>query len=105
MKYLIMCVLSGVMFASDAQSNPKGPKAKNYKPWLNDNSVDKPIFGKEPSQLQGPAFKNRKIWEENRKSHEMTFSDQPTLKGPAAKNLKPFQKSRKGSVYMAGSRK
>ena len=100
-----MCVLSGVMFASDAQSNPKGPKAKNYKPWLSDKSIDKPVFSKEPSQLKGPAFKNRKIWEDSRKSREITFADQPKLKGPAAKNYRPFQKSRKGSVYMAGSRK
>ena len=63
MKYLIMCVLSVVLFASDAQSDQIGPAYKNRKHWQSDKQT-KLVMALKREELKGPEFKNRKPWTE-----------------------------------------
>lgn len=73
----------------------KGPAAKNYKPWMkkSDAEVKKVYTLKTPSQVKGPAAKNRRIFDRSDKSYqEVNFvSNRPKVTGPKAKNAKPWR--------------
>jgi hypothetical protein len=74
----------------------KGPKAKNYKPWMNKEQSNTPFVFKNIEAKKGPKAKNDKIWSEENKNAPTTAvkagSKRNNLKGPAAKNFKHWEK-------------
>ena len=98
MKYAIALMVGLIVSLGsiDAQipKGLKGPAAKNYKPWKDQDRVTATVVSQaDKEQLQGPAAKNYKPWkdEESTGTTVEVVSSKPKLKGPAAKNHKPWK--------------
>ncbi len=90
---------------AQAPKHLKGPAAKNYKPWQDQQQVGKiPVVRITPERLQGPAAKNQKAWEKSRNANYLqasTRSYYTDLKGPRYKNRKPGQLRNKARSILA----
>ena len=94
-KYIFLSITFCLMlaFSATAQSRNelKGPKAKNYKVWENDEPA-KPVLFKTGESTKGAKAKNQRPLE--RKNGETvvanTSGTTKKLQGPAAKNKKPW---------------
>jgi len=101
MKKIIIPIALIMFFAlsSEAQSRNqlKGPKAKNYKPWMNKEKSQTAFVVKNVETKQGPEAKNNKVWSDENKNAEtlaVNFGSAKTsLKGPKAKNYKPWEQN------------
>jgi len=94
--FLIIVLILGTLTMANGQSRNdlKGPKAKNFKPWMNKTELPTTIVTTDKKDLKGPEAKNLKRWRDERASNEqiVVFGDsKPKLKGPAAKNYKPWK--------------
>lgn len=76
----------------------KGPKFKNYKPWLYKSQAVLLYSLLETDKLIGPAFKNKKRWQQKDKQLKyvpVVFGlERFKRTGPAFKNYKPQSKQR-----------
>ncbi|WP_258098563.1 hypothetical protein [Marinoscillum pacificum] len=104
MKYLIMCALSVVLFASDAHNDQKGPAYKNRKPCKGNRQASQ-VMALVRNELKGPEIKNRKPWSEETSQVPMISSTRDDLKGPAAKNYMPYKRTSSKSGFMANGKK
>ena len=92
MKKLLLSTLAVVMFVGLGVAQ-KGPKAKNYKPWNNENKEEATVsIVITTPNLAGPMAKNYKQWDildnEVFVSVNEVRESIPDLKGPKAKNYK-----------------
>lgn len=85
---LIICITWS--FAQD-RSDLKGPKAKNYKPWLH-KELPKTYVMTNKKERQGPVAKNHKVWNNENTNKEVINMKATSSKpqGPAAKNKKAW---------------
>jgi len=99
MKKLIftLSALFLICVASQAQSKKdlKGPKAKNYKVWQDDNESATVYTSANQESIKGPEAKNQKTWtartSDENKIAVKRDTRRTSLKGPAAKNYKPWK--------------
>jgi len=91
---LIAFVFMTVATFSYAQdkSDLKGPAAKNYKPWQNNEKAKKMYTLEASSKVQGPSAKNKKSWDSKSINYqEITLvANKPKVTGPKAKNAKAW---------------
>lgn len=97
MKKLITPLVAFALFASfsvQAQNRTdlKGPEAKNYKPWANEQVDTKDYIVKTGDVKTGPEAKNAKPWAQDNKEVLVLNmeSKKDHKKGPEAKNAKPW---------------
>lgn len=83
-------LIASVAFAGN--SDLKGPKAKNAKPWNPENAGQIALSISEKQDVKGPKAKNRKVWIAGSKERQPILSEPNKLKGPKAKNAKPWAK-------------
>ncbi len=85
---IIFALVLGVGMVYGQSSNLKGPAAKNYKPWKNQQKVT--LVDTKTDQVQGPQAKNQKIWEnnDNQQAVYVATTTRRHLKGPKAKNYR-----------------
>tara|TARA_R110002020_G_scaffold288201_3_gene503661 strand:- start:1907 stop:2182 length:276 start_codon:yes stop_codon:yes gene_type:complete len=77
-------------FCNAQQSEDFGPKAKNRKPWQEAKKTTVIMFKKhDHDPLQGPAAKNKKQWKDECETYVAVLKKRQELKGPAAKNTRP----------------
>jgi hypothetical protein len=100
MKSLLMVLVflaSGTFAMAQANGGLKGPAAKNYKYWLDEN---KPIATKvvtsDQKPLQGPAAKNKNWHKQQEPARDSfvaveTVTARPRVIGPGAKFIRPYQ--------------
>jgi hypothetical protein len=93
---MMMFLASGTFAMAQANGGLKGPAAKNYKYWLDDNKpVATMVVTSDQEPLQGPAAKN-KIWHKTREVDENkyvaveTVTARPRIIGPNAKHTRPY---------------
>lgn len=99
MKKLLISSLIVLLFSSVGYSQSRkglvGPKAKNYQPFRNNNSVPGLVI--EPQKkVTGPEAKNAKPWDEREEVLYATNyygQQREKLIGPKAKNAKPWVKN------------
>ena len=77
---------------SQTDNDLKGPAAKNYKPWQQEDKAPaiKVYTSETATKLQGPSAKNKKTWELETKNYQETalVTTRPRVTGPKAKNAK-----------------
>lgn len=93
---LIAMMTVGALSYAQVNGGLKGPAAKNYKYWLDDNNKPEAteVVTLDQEPLQGPAAKNRKVWQQEQDVNYntvATLSTRPRLMGPQAKNYKPWK--------------
>lgn len=78
-------------FSSQAQSELKGPQAKNNKFWKNPLPA-KHILVTQRTPLTGPLVKNNQSWEQKTITKAVIYADskRERVTGPKAKNTKPW---------------
>ena len=89
---LSLFVVSSGAFAQGVKGGLKGPAAKNYKYWLDDNKpVATEVVTADSEPLQGPAAKNAKWHKRSVENNYLAIEtvERPRLVGPKAKNSKP----------------
>jgi hypothetical protein len=83
-----------IVALAPAQSRLQGPRAKNFKPWMNEQPVT-PTVIIDSEQLSGPAAKNFHPWEADSTDDMIVVtsgSPREGLTGPAAKNFSPWMR-------------
>ena len=75
---------------AQAPQNLKGPAAKNYKPWKNQNRTATFVVKTAESPQKGPGNKNEKIGKSSKGKMEIPLNqgEKDKITGPKAKNKK-----------------
>ncbi len=87
-KNLVLTIAICVLFTCNGfgqRNQLQGPAAKNYKSWQ-DSKSETTIVVTEKKQLQGPEAKNHKPWKDEDEKFSMVYVERSDLKGPNAKN-------------------
>ncbi len=96
--FLILSFFVATTSIAQSRTQLKGPAAKNYKPWKDNDKTSKTYVTQSVEVKQGPEAKNAKIWSDKNKNEEaiaINMNAQPnSLKGPEAKNRKPWDDKR-----------
>lgn len=112
MKRTILTLFTLIFFFTYSQAQvsnkPKGPKAKNYKPWKDTSkSSSKIMVSQKPLDLKGPKAKNYKPGQDQGRTENLvaaSTSNKKRVTGPEAKNAQPWD-HREDSTYVATKKK
>lgn len=87
------CLVFNLSFGQS--ENLKGPSAKNYKPWKQQEKKGTFLVKADQAEETGPAFKNTKAWQTQSSKEAIKAKSVVREKrtGPKFKNRKPWKRS------------
>ena len=94
LNFAIALLACSMLVVGQTQKGLKGPRAKNFKPWMKETADVVVLKESSLKNLKGPAFKNHKAWKSDEEQPTQLLATKPRSRvtGPEAKNRKPWEK-------------